>query len=107
MGSECDDPAEGRAVINELIHDMNPLDRPGYQRSLRVVFKHAIDDTVASINVLSSGGIIILRFRNPQLNRLLPRGHSLLQEILPIENANKPVFNLMDCEVRERGHSEG
>ena len=105
---ECDDPIEQSDNLEYLIKDMDPNIRSRFQRTVRVVARHAVDDTVASISILNETHINI-RIRNPQLNKLLPRGHVLLQEILDEKRQDLLGLriNLADCEVREHGHHDG
>jgi hypothetical protein len=103
---ECHDASERRLVMDQLIQDMSAADRDGFNRTVRSVYKHAIEGTVAAIN--ENGGHIVLRLRNPRLTKLLPSGEALLHDVLGRAIAEGDVpLNFVGCEVREHGRDEG
>ena len=106
---ETTDAVESANIIDQLVADMSEADLHRFQRTVRLVARHALDGTVASLSVLDNGELL-LRLRNALLRQLVPNGHALLSDLLGRFGGGKhPQLSLTHCEVRERGggHNEG
>jgi hypothetical protein len=97
---------EQTSITNLLIQDMSPDDLHRFRRTVRHLAHDPNGGTAASVSVLADR-YLVLRLRNTTLQRLVPGGHALIEDIMREEFDEGGGFELHSCEVRERGHGEG
>jgi hypothetical protein len=96
-----------KEVFDRMQQDMPPDHRETFLATVNFVAKHSADDTIASACILNEK-LLLLRFRDSDLEVLMPLGETVLSRLLKHYSSECPgCISLHTCQIREKEKHEG